>query len=122
MREQYMRSSEGFLIGYSIISRSSFDSLTSFRDQLVRIKGADVPIILLGGKCDLAAHREVSIEEAQRLAKKWNCPYFEVSPRLRINCDEPFYEMVRLIRKYRMNIKPALQPKKTFIRRLKQYF
>merc|ERR1712072_954693 len=41
MRDQYMRTGQGFLIVYSIIARASFDEVASFRDQILRVKDAD---------------------------------------------------------------------------------
>merc|ERR1712188_139359 len=51
MRDQYMRTGQGFLIVYSITSRSSFDEVAQFRDQILRVKDADkVPIVIVGNK------------------------------------------------------------------------
>ena len=36
MREQYMRTGEGFLLVYSITSRSSFDEISTFHQQILR--------------------------------------------------------------------------------------
>lgn len=36
MREQYMRTGEGFLLVYSITSRSSFDEIGTFHQQILR--------------------------------------------------------------------------------------
>ena len=62
MREQYMRTGEGFLLVYSITSRQSFDEIMTFQQQILRVKDKDYfPIILVGNKCDLDGDREVSI-------------------------------------------------------------
>ena len=46
MRDQYMRTGQGFLCVYSITSRSSFDEIASFREQILRVKDKDkVPMI-----------------------------------------------------------------------------
>ena len=61
MREQYMRTGEGFLLVYSITSRQSFDEIQTFQQQILRVKDKDYfPIIIVGNKCDLDAEREVS--------------------------------------------------------------
>lgn len=36
MREQYMRTGEGFLLVYSITSRNSFDEVGTFHQQILR--------------------------------------------------------------------------------------
>lgn len=61
MREQYMRAGQGFLLVYSITSRSSFEEITSFQQQILRVKDKDYfPIIVVGNKCDLETERQVS--------------------------------------------------------------
>lgn len=63
MREQYMRTGEGFLLVYSITSRQSFEEMRTFQQQILRVKDKDYfPIIIVGNKCDLDAEREVSTE------------------------------------------------------------
>lgn len=61
MREQYMRTGEGFLLVYSINSRQSFEEILTFRQQILRVKDKDYfPIIIVGNKCDLDSERLVS--------------------------------------------------------------
>eukprot|EP01132_Coremiostelium_polycephalum_P010389 gene10389-12760_t len=100
MRDQYMRTGQGFLCVYSITSRSSYDEIASFREQILRVKDKDrVPMILVGNKCDLDYERQVTISEGQDLAKSFNCPFMETSAKSRINVEESFYSLVREIRK-----------------------
>lgn len=61
MREQYMRTGEGFLLVYSITSRQSFEEILTFQQQILRVKDKDYfPIIIVGNKCDLDGERQVS--------------------------------------------------------------
>jgi GTPase KRas protein len=61
MREQYMRTGEGFLLVYSITSRQSFEEIMTFQQQILRVKDKDYfPIIVVGNKCDLEGERQVS--------------------------------------------------------------
>lgn len=61
MREQYMRTGEGFLLVYSINSRQSFEEILTFQQQILRVKDKDYfPIIIVGNKCDLNGERVVS--------------------------------------------------------------
>ena len=100
MRDQYMRTGQGFILVYAITSRSSFDEISSFRDQILRVKDKDkVPMVLIGNKCDLEQERQVTAGEGQDLAKSFGCPFFESSAKTRINVEESFYELVREIRK-----------------------
>ena len=60
MREQYMRTGEGFLLVYSITSRNSFEEISTFHQQILRVKDRDsFPVIVIGNKCDLEYERQV---------------------------------------------------------------
>jgi len=101
MREQYMRTGEGFLLVYSITSRQSFEEIMTFQQQILRVKDKDYfPIILVGNKCDLEGERVVSREEGAHVARQFGCKFIETSAKSRINVDNAFYDLVREIRRY----------------------
>jgi len=65
MREQYMRTGEGFLLVYSITDRQSFEEIMTFQQQILRVKDKDYfPMIVVGNKCDLDSERQVSTQGA----------------------------------------------------------
>jgi GTPase SAR1 family protein len=65
MREQYMRTGEGFLLVYSITSRSSFEEISTFHQQILRVKDRDsFPVIVVANKCDLEYERQVGMNGA----------------------------------------------------------
>jgi GTPase KRas protein len=121
MREQYMRTGEGFLLVYSITSRNSFEEISTFHQQILRVKDKDsFPVIVVANKCDLEYERQVGnngasplvrashwltsgvscFPEGRDLAKHFGCRFIETSAKQRINVDEAFYNLVREIRKY----------------------
>ncbi|KAK9449185.1 ras family-domain-containing protein [Limtongia smithiae] len=101
MREQYMRAGQGFLLVYSITSRSSFEEISTFHQQILRVKDKDYfPIVVVGNKCDLETERQVSQQEGSQLAKLFQCSFIETSAKQRVNVDEAFYNLVREIRRY----------------------
>jgi GTPase SAR1 family protein len=62
MREQYMRSGEGFLLVYSITSRNSFEEMLTFHQAILRVKDQDTfPMIVVANKCDLEYERQVGM-------------------------------------------------------------
>jgi len=62
MREQYMRTGEGFLLVYSITSRNSFEEISTFHQQILRVKDKDsFPVIVVANKCDLEFERQVGM-------------------------------------------------------------
>lgn len=101
MREQYMRTGEGFLLVYSISSRQSFEEIMTFQQQILRVKDKDYfPIIVVGNKCDLESERQVAKQEGEALARQFGCKFIETSAKSRINVDNAFYNIVREIRRY----------------------
>ena len=62
MREQYMRTGEGLLLVYSITSRNSFEEISTFYQQILRVKDMDqFPVIIVANKCDLEYERQVGM-------------------------------------------------------------
>lgn len=114
MRDQYMRTGEGFLCVFSITSRTSFEEIASFREQILRVKDMDeVPMILVGNKSDLAQDRQVAQNEALTQAKQYGIPWMETSAKTRTNVEDAFYTLVREIRKYKQkNVEPMKAKKK----------
>ncbi|KIM59311.1 hypothetical protein SCLCIDRAFT_126437, partial [Scleroderma citrinum Foug A] len=101
LREEYMRTGEGFLLVYSITSRDSFEQISTFYQEILRIKGLDsFPAIVVANKCDLEHDRQVGTNEGRDLAKRFGCKFIETSTKQHINIDEAFIDLVREIRKY----------------------
>jgi hypothetical protein len=72
MREQYMRTGEGFLLVYSITSRNSFEEISTFHQQILRVKDQDsFPVIVVANKCDLEYERQVGMNGMFRFS-----PYY----------------------------------------------
>nr|XP_020767804.1 GTPase HRas isoform X2 [Odocoileus virginianus texanus] len=83
MRDQYMRTGEGFLCVFAINHAKSFEDIHQYREQIKRVKDSDdVPMVLVGNKCDLAA-RTVESRQAQDLARSYGIPYIETSAKTR---------------------------------------
>lgn len=118
-----MRTGEGFLLVYSITSRNSFEEISTFHQQILRVKDKDsFPVIVVANKCDLEFERQVGMNgtsifishkcgntplisrldnaEGRDLAKHFGCRFIETSAKQRINVDEAFSNLVREIRKY----------------------
>jgi len=113
MREQYMRTGEGFLLVFSVTDRSSFDEISKFRTQILRVKDKDeFPMILVGNKSDLESERTVSTAEGQELGRVLKITYLESSAKQRINVDAAFHDLVRAIRRCNEVIEVPVKKKK----------
>jgi Ras-related protein R-Ras2 len=113
MREQYMRTGEGFLLVFSVTDKSSFDEISKFQNQILRVKDKDsFPMIMVGNKSDLENERVVSEVMGAEKARELHIDYMETSAKLRTNVDTCFYDLVRCIRKTQETLEPTKKPKK----------
>lgn len=126
LRDQWIRDGEGFVLVYSITSRSSFSRIRKFYSQIQRVKdsssagspttaayisspvsststagGGQAPVMLVGNKNDRVTEREVSTQEGNALAKEMGCDFVEASAKNCINVEKAFYEVVRSLRRQR---------------------
>ena len=128
LRDQWIRDGEGFVLVYSITSRSSFSRIRRFHNQIQRVKesssagspttggylsspvrqdmlnsGPQAPVMLVGNKSDRVTEREVSTQEGAALAKEMGCDFVEASAKNCINVEKAFYEVVRSLRRQRQD-------------------
>lgn len=122
LRDQWIRDGEGFVLVYSISSRSSFTRIQRFHNQIQRVKETAVagsptypgspltasapafgqaPVMLVGNKCDRVTEREVSTQEGQALAKDLGCDFVEASAKNCVNVEKAFFDVVRQLRRQR---------------------
>lgn len=98
MRDLYMKNGQGFVLVYSITAQSTFNDLMDLREQILRVKDTDdVPMILVGNKCDLEDERVVGKEQGLNLARQFNSAFTETSAKQKINVHEVFHDLVRQI-------------------------
>ncbi|CAG7818738.1 unnamed protein product [Allacma fusca] len=75
MRDQYMRTGEGFLLVFAVNNSKSFEDISMYREQIKRVKDADdVPMVLVGNKCDLQTrtkHQRKPEWELMKHSTRW---------------------------------------------------
>ena len=101
LREQSIRKAHGFLLVYSVADIDSFNKIKSYCDEITRVKDSerkDIPIVLVGNKCDMEDSCQVTREQGEELARQLNCPFFETSAKDGVCVDDAFAEIVREIR------------------------
>ena len=92
MRSLYLKNGEGFLLVYSITSAASFNDVDDIYAQILRVKDAEpgeVPIVLVGNKCDMEDERVVDTEDGAAKAKQWGAKFLEVSALSRVGISGP---------------------------------
>jgi len=100
MRDLYMKNGQGFVLVYSIIAQSTFNDLPDLREQILRVKDKDeVPMVLVGNKCDLNDQRVITTDQGEDLARKFGCAFLEASAKTRQNVDQIFHDLIRQINK-----------------------
>lgn len=99
MRELYIKSGKGFLLVYSVTDENSLKELLALREQVLRIKDSDnVPMVLIGNKCDLNDDRVLLIDDGIKVSQQWGLvPFYETSAMYKTNVDEAFIDVVRQI-------------------------
>merc|ERR1711862_114388 len=100
MRDLYMKNGQGFVLVYSITAQSTFNDLQDLREQILRVKDTDdVPMVLVGNKCDPEDERVVGKDQGLNLARKFNgCTFLEASAKTKNNVDQIFHDLIRQIR------------------------
>ena len=90
MRDLYLKNGQGFVLVYSITAQSTFNDLQDLREQILRVKDTDdVPLVLVGNKCDLEDERVVGKDQGMNLARQFNsCSFLESSAKAKINVNE----------------------------------
>uniref|UniRef100_A0A8B9W6T9 Muscle RAS onco homolog n=1 Tax=Bos mutus grunniens TaxID=30521 RepID=A0A8B9W6T9_BOSMU len=73
MREQYMRTGDGFLIVFSVTDKASFEHVDRFHQLILRVKDREsFPMILVANKVDLMHLRKITREQGKEMATKHN--------------------------------------------------
>jgi len=99
MRDLYMKNGQGFILVYSITAQSTFNDIQDLREQILRVKDCDdVPMVLVGNKCDLEDERVVGKDQGLSLARQFgNCTFMETSAKAKIGVNDVFYDLIRQI-------------------------
>jgi len=95
-----MKSGQGFVLVYSVISPTSLKELDDIYQQIIRAKDTEnFACVLVGNKCDLV-DRKVTTEQGREVAKRFNnCPFVEASALSNYNVELAIDTVVREILK-----------------------
>ena len=99
MMDNWIKVADGFLLLFAINEKESFEALESKIEKIKNNDKDNVPIILVGNKCDLDDQRIIEKQTAEDLAKKIGTKYYETSALTdqNGNCKVVFEECAQMI-------------------------
>ncbi|XP_038996108.1 ras-related protein RABB1c-like [Hibiscus syriacus] len=86
----YYRGAAGAILVYDITRRETFNHLTSWLEEARQHANANMTVMLIGNKCDLAYRRAVSTEEGEQFAREQGLIFMEASAKTAQNVEEAF--------------------------------
>lgn len=96
LMKDYIRGAAGSFIVFDVTSRSSFEALTHWINDLWEIC-PKVPFIIIGNKNDLVDHRAVSDEEIAELAGKYGMDWMTASAKNDNNVNKAFTQLTKQV-------------------------
>jgi DIRAS family GTP-binding Ras-like protein 2 len=112
-----------FMLVYSITSKQSLEELIPTYREIVEVKAGEenLPIMLVGNKCDEESTREVSTDYANEMVSKIlkGCGFIETSAKTGHNVHEAFQELLSLDKSRNMSLRMDLKKTRSQIRKEK---
>ena len=91
----FIKKAEGVILIYDIGNKATFESLEEWIKNIKESGKENLPIILVGNKCDLPPEkRQAELIEGKDKAEEFNIPFFETSCKEGINIKEVFEKIV----------------------------
>ena len=92
----YYRNAMGAIVVYDITNKETFINAESWVQEIIRQRGDECKIILVGNKCDLEEERKVDKEIQE---KNPNIKYMETSAKSGLNIEKIFMNLAEKIEK-----------------------
>ena len=93
----YFRGSDGCFIVYDITNETSFNNIEKWYEKIHEENDKDIPIIIVGNKCDLENERKVPTDKGKEKAQNLKCAFYETSALKVMNIEQIFDELVNTI-------------------------
>ena len=99
MIDEWIKLANGFLLLFAINDKESFEAMKEKVKRIKKNNKGDLPIVLVGNKCDLESKREVDKQIAIDYAKTIGANYYETSALTdeNKNCKVVFQQCAHLI-------------------------
>ncbi|CAL1715718.1 unnamed protein product [Somion occarium] len=101
LNEVYIKRARGFVLVFSLTQENTLQDIDNIRQQIQMIKGqeANIPIVVVGTKMDLAREREVTRDTIKELASKWGLPFYETSAKNNWHVTDVFHDLLDQMRR-----------------------
>lgn len=93
--QSYYKNANAIAVVFDVTDRDSFNNVATWIEDIHNFGATNVPVALLGNKCDFpASQRVISAEEANAFAAAHGIKYFETSAKTGTNVQEAFEHIV----------------------------
>lgn len=93
IQSAYYERPHAIMLCFDVTDKASYDNLQKYLNELSEIATKDVPLIIVGNKCDLESKRIISTETAKDFCEQKGYNYFETSAKDSINVKEAFHAL-----------------------------
>ena len=99
----FFRSAAGVILVFDVTTRSTFDDVNFWLNDVHQLCSPDAVIMLVGNKCDLVDERQITINDAEVYSKQHQLKYIETSAKSGENVKEAFLSVATQL--YRNGVK-----------------
>ncbi|XP_040193310.1 ras-related protein Rab-44-like isoform X2 [Rana temporaria] len=103
--EQFFRKADGIVIMYDVTSRKTFTDVCYWLNRIQAKTVDDLVILLIGNKTDCDSERNVTYEDAEKLAQEYQLLFTECSAESGVNVMESLIQIARSLKEHEDNMK-----------------
>ena len=99
----YLKGTNGVILVFDLTNKETFDLIENWIKDIEQNNQSDIGKILFGNKSDILDSKQVSLEDAEHLADKLGCKYYEGSAKTGQNINEALDEIAKIAYDYYKN-------------------
>ena len=99
----YLKGTNGVILVFDLTNKETFDLIGNWIEDIEQNNQSDIGKILFGNKSDILDSKQVSLEDAEHLADKLGCKYYEGSAKTGQNINEALDEIAKIAYDYYKN-------------------
>jgi len=97
LKSMFFRSVLGVILFFDLTNCVTFDNLPKWMNEIRESMKYEIPILIVGNKCDLVSQRVVSKHEIDQFIHDYNLHYTEISAKTGEGVEESFQILTRLM-------------------------